>query len=62
VIFEVSRSALSEARKEEFRKKELLVNMLASPLACAVWFTQKGHKFLLTTIYFVSWDFESDLF
>jgi hypothetical protein len=29
VIFEVSRNALSEARKEEFRKKELLVNMLA---------------------------------
>ncbi len=66
MIFEVSRSALSEARKEEFRKRELLVNMLASPLAfcgfCAVWFTQKGHKSLLTTIYFVSWDFESDLF
>ncbi len=33
MIFEVSRNALSEARKEEFRKKELLVNMLASPLA-----------------------------
>lgn len=66
MIFEVSRSALSEARKEEFRKKELLVNILASLLAfcgyCAVRFTQKGHKFLLTTIYFVSWDFESDLF
>jgi hypothetical protein len=39
-----------------------LASLLAFCGYCAVRFTQKGHKFLLTTIYFVSWDFESDCF